>query len=191
LAGNNAYLFSPAESDIYDFPISDAQLSGRSPGTLFKENVQLSPKGWPVTTRKRNSDGWKPPDAWKCPKTPTKDHALPESPVLTSPWARKTWERKRTAIDITAVRRNLKRMEAASPNIMLERFTEELPDMNDPSIYMDLELEKQLWMLSALHRSKPQREYEQPSSRSLGPAKILSLFENQGLFLYAELDFKY
>jgi hypothetical protein len=41
-------------------------------------------------------------------------------------------------------------MEAASKKIMLERLREEWTDVVDPSVYCEMELEKQMWMLTAL-----------------------------------------
>lgn len=41
-------------------------------------------------------------------------------------------------------------MEAASKKIMLERLREEWTEIADASVYRELELEKQMWMLTAL-----------------------------------------
>jgi hypothetical protein len=74
-------------------------------------------------------------------------------------------------------------MEAASPKIILERLKEEWIEIADASVYRELELEKQLWMLSALQGLKktlsliPDVNTNPPTS---GIMKILSLYENHG-----------
>jgi hypothetical protein len=69
-------------------------------------------------------------------------------------------------------------MEAASDKIILERLKEEWIEVTDASVYRELELEKQLWMISAL------RGFTKASGKVLQndmtPTKILSLFENHG-----------
>jgi len=72
-------------------------------------------------------------------------------------------------------------MDAASPRIILERLKEEWMEIADASVYRELELEKQLWMLSALRSLW--RSSETPmkvNSRPFGMAKALSLYENHG-----------
>jgi hypothetical protein len=69
-------------------------------------------------------------------------------------------------------------MEAASDKIILERLKEEWIEVADAAVYRELELEKQLWMISAL------RGFTKQSSKVLegdmAQSKILSLFENHG-----------
>jgi hypothetical protein len=69
-------------------------------------------------------------------------------------------------------------MEAASDKIILERLKEEWIEVADAAVYRELELEKQLWMISAL------RGFTKQSSKVLegdmASSKILSLFENHG-----------
>jgi hypothetical protein len=76
-------------------------------------------------------------------------------------------------------------MEAASPKIILERLKEEWVEIADASVYRELELEKQLWMLSAMRGLKKKSGMTQ-ETKVLPPGitKILSLYENHGkLFL--------
>jgi hypothetical protein len=76
-------------------------------------------------------------------------------------------------------------MEAASPKIILERLKEEWIEVPDASVYRELELEKQLWMLSSLRSLKKSSMI--PDVKINAPAsditKILSLYENHGELL--------
>lgn len=51
-------------------------------------------------------------------------------------------------------------MEAASKKIMLERLREEWTEVADASVYRELELEKQMWMLTALRSFDGQRRLD-------------------------------
>jgi len=116
-------------------------------------------------------------------------------PKLLEPPLRQVREKRRdpsrqraAPVELQLLQRNIRRMEAASPKIILERLKEEWVEVADASVYRELELEKQLWMLSALRGLKkksatiPELETVVPSS---GITKILSLYENQGAsFIY-------
>jgi hypothetical protein len=71
-------------------------------------------------------------------------------------------------------------MEAASPKIILERLKEEWVEVADASVYRELELEKQLWMLSALRGLKKSGMTQETKVPPSGITKILSLYENHG-----------
>lgn len=76
-------------------------------------------------------------------------------------------------------------MEAASSKIILERLKEEWIEVVDASIYRELELEKQRWMLFALRDLKTTRLSGCEDSRRIqvsptGTTKVLSLYENHG-----------
>ena len=86
-------------------------------------------------------------------------------------------------VELQLLQRNIRRMEAASPKIILERLKEEWVEVADASVYRELELEKQLWMLSALHGLKKKSETVQEGDTYIPPSgitKILSLYENHG-----------
>lgn len=73
-------------------------------------------------------------------------------------------------------------MEAASPKIVLERLKEEWVHVADASVYRELELEKQLWMLMALRSLKRKNSLEEIlRAQASEPTKILSLYENHGM----------
>ncbi|KAG0646869.1 hypothetical protein D0Z07_6446 [Hyphodiscus hymeniophilus] len=75
-------------------------------------------------------------------------------------------------------------MNAASPKIILERLKEEWVGVADASIYRELELEKQLWMLAAVKALEIDDHSVTASSSDLRASnstsrKILSLYENK------------
>jgi hypothetical protein len=75
-------------------------------------------------------------------------------------------------------------MDAASPKIILERLKEEWIGMADASIYRELELERQLWMLAALRALHAEGtsgpDGQAVESAALASRKVLSLYENKG-----------
>lgn len=74
-------------------------------------------------------------------------------------------------------------MEAASPKIILERLKEEWVEVADAFVYRELELEKQLWMLTALRTLKNKSSSEETVvSTGSKPTKVLSLYENHGMY---------
>lgn len=77
------------------------------------------------------------------------------------------------------LQKTVRKMEAATPKIILDRLKEEWDEVPDASIYRELELEKQLWMLTAL-RMIP-RKNKKSDVMPTGSVKILSLYENHGL----------
>ncbi|EHK96955.1 hypothetical protein M7I_7279 [Glarea lozoyensis 74030] len=84
-------------------------------------------------------------------------------------------------------------MEAASSKIILERLKEEWMEVADASVYRELELEKQRWMLFALRDLKTTRLSGCEDSRTIqvstsGATKVLSLYENHASFLSALSD---
>jgi hypothetical protein len=137
-----------------------------------------------VAIRGRQQDSWRPPDTWECPAEAAKSPTTPlEAPLRLS-------KNKKTSLqpsELTHLRKNLRRMEAASPKIVIERLKEEWIEIADASVYRELELEKQLWMLTTLRIlekkhsiSKHSTELVVINKSSTSPAKILSLFENHG-----------
>jgi hypothetical protein len=73
-------------------------------------------------------------------------------------------------------------MDAASPKIVLERLREEWDGIADASVYRELELEKQLWMLSTLRSLSKNQDADAQSTLvpSTPGTKVLSLYENHG-----------
>jgi hypothetical protein len=80
-------------------------------------------------------------------------------------------------------------MEAASDRIIIERLQEEWNQPADDVVYRELELEKQLWMLSALNGfiKSPRKEINE-GAYNTGTTKVLSLFESNGQYLNTHLN---
>jgi len=150
-----------------------------------KKHPNFQPTGWPFSERgKLNS--WKPPVAWHCP------HDEPETSEIT-PWKSLELpfqlEEKGAGVaklqefplmEVNYLQRSIGIMEAASPNIVLQRLKEEWVGA-DASVSLRLELEKQFWMLSALRLQSASSS----DPRSADPlvskhTKALSLYENYG-----------
>lgn len=158
-------------------------MTNKASSPLLRDDVELSPKGWPVPRKMRSTDAWRPPDTWECPSTEPQPNA-PETPT------RRVSRRKRLSSvpsDLAHLRRNIRRMDAASHRIVLERLQEEWLEVTDASMYRELELEKQLWMLSALNNlSKKSDLSVQVAALSVvkgAGTRVLSLYENHGRHL--------
>lgn len=93
--------------------------------------------------------------------------------------------------EMAHLHRSIRKMEAASAKIMLERLQEEWLEVADASIYKDLELEKQLWLLSALRSIQglgplPRRNLRAGAGAGAEvrgasiATRCLSLYENHG-----------
>ncbi|KAH6667908.1 hypothetical protein B0J14DRAFT_488964 [Halenospora varia] len=95
--------------------------------------------------------------------------------------------RERSPPELSHLQRQIRRMEAASPKIILERLKEEWVEVADASVYRELELEKQRWMLFALRDLKNKTSGSKLIRDASGGLdldgrregrKVLSLFEN-------------
>jgi hypothetical protein len=132
--------------------------------------------------KKASSETWQPPEAWQCPST-----KVEQLLINLQKSSRRTKERKRLPrpTELTHLQNNIRKMNAASPKIILERLKEEWVGVADASIYRELELEKQLWMLAAL-KTLEAGHLSVNSNRqcinesTLAATKILSLYENKG-----------
>ena len=120
-----------------------------------------------------NADAWRPPDAWDCPPQESKFPAI-EDTISYSPNDDST----SMALDLAGMQREVKRMAAAGPRIVLLRLREEWGSSTDAALYKELEMEKKRWMLSALHNMDPPPNTgvkTEPKNQ-----KILAFFETQG-----------
>lgn len=141
---------------------------------------------WSITARNRRSDSWRPPETWACPAEETAS-SVASLKSSGSRRRRKARGRNRSPSNSeqTHLQMNIRKMEAASNKIILERLKEEWMQVADASVYRELELEKQLWMLTAL-RAINRVAKTRDASRALTGApqvgKMLSLYENHGEF---------
>lgn len=83
-----------------------------------------------------------------------------------------------TALDIAGLQREVKRMAAATPQIILLRLKEEWGTSPDATLYKELEMEKKRWMLSALY-SLDAHNGTQNDAVFSNP-RVLGFFETQG-----------
>jgi hypothetical protein len=155
----------------------------RPPSIITAQNVDLKRAGRPIVLRARQ-DSWKPPEVWKCPSDETQAEK-PTVRLVNMPKPVEIMRQKSAVLEVTHLQRSIRRMEAASSKIILERLKEEWMEVADASVYRELELEKQLWMLSALRSLK--KSSETPMEENNGPSgmsKALSLYENHGETFY-------
>lgn len=75
-------------------------------------------------------------------------------------------------------------MGSSNARIVIGQLKQEWIEVEDASVYRELELEKQLWMLSALKMLGDQQRLWEESpelhTTSQKPIKVLSLYENHG-----------
>ncbi|KAH7409443.1 hypothetical protein BKA64DRAFT_705208 [Cadophora sp. MPI-SDFR-AT-0126] len=163
-------------SSIFNFPLPVIA----SPKTPSKDTSRCERSNrsnvLPITKSTQPPMKWKPPEIWES------DDEIPK--ILhrrSSTHLRPIRERRHRAqpSEITHLQRSIRRMEAASPKIVLERLKEEWVEVADASVYRELELEKQLWMLTALRTLKNKSSPEDLVNSALArPTKVLSLYEN-------------
>ena len=175
--------------ETLDSPVLRSRVVKKKSSLVLRDNVELSACGQPVTLRTRNSDTWKPPDAWDCTSEALGPKSILKPLEKTQRRSSQRFKDGRRVsglpVDLLQLRKRIRRMDSASPRTVLERLREEWTEVADASDYRELELAKQLWMLTALRRlSKKKEVLERVALPSLDtgalPAKVLSLYENQG-----------
>lgn len=141
-----------------------------------KRDVVLRPK-------EPAADPWRPPEAWQCPAVKAEEILIPPPKSV-----RRIKERKRVkSSELTHLQGSIRKMSAASAKIMLERLKEEWVGVADASVYRELELEKQLWMLASLKVLAADDDcnlsvQDVSTEPALMSKKMLSLYENKGQF---------
>ncbi len=176
-------------STTYDFPIPRfGETEGRSVPRL---EISEEPELWLENSRAKKLDGWIPYQKL--------EHPLEENEVLSAPInfkprildlpsrparPQRTDSRQRAnktpSVEMMQLQKTIRRMEAASDRIVLERLKEEWVEVADASVYRELELEKQLWMLTALRRKAGKTNNQVEEISQYRSSKILSLYENHG-----------
>lgn len=148
---------------------------------MVAQNIDLRTAGRPIILRGRQ-DSWKPPEVWRCPSEEAQV-AKPTIRLVSTPKPVEIPRQKSKSpvVEVTHLQRSIRRMEAASSKIILERLKEEWIEVADASVYRELELEKQLWMLSALKSLKRSSGVSmEVKGLTTGAFKALSLYENHG-----------
>ena len=137
-----------------------------------------------------SSDSWRPPQTWNIPSDKRTITKLPPPPKTAERVERRPSiiEQNVPQCALTLLQKNIRRMIAASPKIVLERLTEEWSEtMTDASLFGELEFEKQLWMLAALQPpdkkmlSRTVLDDQKVDPSQFGGRKILSLYEDHGM----------
>ncbi|RDW83455.1 hypothetical protein BP5796_04946 [Coleophoma crateriformis] len=196
----------PKQTDSPD-PFKGGVMHGSSETlTAAAEQELLEPSKWP---------NWQPPESWKHEddepilpvhsSPPELSPAPPLSPLPSLPRSsfsstttkrssrRKGKKERQIPSELSHLQKSIRMKEAATQKIMLERLKEEWMVNVDASVYRELELEKQLWMLTALRAQNKDDDTDSIPSPGLSidtssstlmsrPVKILSLFENHGMY---------
>jgi Fe2+ or Zn2+ uptake regulation protein len=141
------------------------------------EDIVLRPSG-------SRSDAGKYPENWECTSLKVESaKASPRKPLLL-PQKKKDRKQSLTTSELSLLQKTIRKMDAASSKIVLERLKEEWTEVVDASVYRELELEKQLWMLAglkALNKDKSATNFDKHRGVSTATSrKMLSLYENQG-----------
>ena len=137
-----------------------------------ENRVVLRPEEPPVET-------WQTLEACQCPSAKVEPTLVPPRNSQRRIRVRKDLPR---SSELTHLQTNIRKMSAASPKIILERLKEEWIGVVDGSIYRELELERQLWTLSALRALDAEDDSVAYRMEAVASAstKILSLYENKG-----------
>ncbi|KAG4429533.1 hypothetical protein IFR05_014982 [Cadophora sp. M221] len=160
----------------FEFPLPITASPTPPPRDVVRSERVNQRTGFPIAKRAQPSYTWKPPETWECdggtPKVPQRRSSTTLRPI-------KERRHKVPPTETAHLQRSIRRMEAASPKIVLERLKEEWVEVADASVYRELELEKQLWMLTALRTLKNKSSSEEiVASAGSRPTKVLSLYEN-------------
>merc|ERR1711977_416439 len=160
-------------SSPFGFPLPVTALPKTPPkDTLRNEQVsQLS--DLPIAKRSLALYTWKPPEIWEgddnSPRLVQRCSSTQLRPI-------KERRHKVPTSEIAHLQRSIRRMEAASSKIVLERLKEQWVEVADASVYRELELEKQLWMLTALRTLENKSHSDElVMSAPSRPRKVLSL----------------
>ncbi|CZT50540.1 uncharacterized protein RSE6_11547 [Rhynchosporium secalis] len=135
-----------------EFPLPGAVFL-TSPEENTKNEISIRRNAHPITKRPPHCYTWKPPETWEC-STYSPKALSPQRRTSTSLRPIKEKHHKVPLSEIAHLQRSIRLMEAASSKIVLERLKEKWAEVADASIYRELEIEKQMWMLSALRKLK-------------------------------------
>jgi hypothetical protein len=168
----------------------ESYLSEKSASTFRPEDAKPHPYDKHAIGNTEKNNLWKAPENWECTSLP----APPPNSSARPPWGPNSDENSLSGSNVFQLHKSLlRRMRTASPNIMLERLTEEWTDPTDATINEELQFEKQLWMRTALHAcfqmsmtekdSSGHRSAPKPEPAIPEAVKILSLYEDHGMFM--------
>ncbi|KAH6994874.1 hypothetical protein EDB80DRAFT_652774 [Ilyonectria destructans] len=143
-----------------------------------------------LTSMPNNPDNWRPPEEWDCatvdPELEVAGIEKSISEMLQITDSNKSTDR---GSDLDMLQKEVRRMAAASPEVILSRLKEAWSTTEDESLHHELEMEKKRWMLSTLHHLDPVPQRNNSRSTafeipSAGAQKILALYESQATASY-------
>ncbi|KAI8627712.1 hypothetical protein F5Y19DRAFT_162845 [Xylariaceae sp. FL1651] len=153
------------------------------PPIEYHGNLMLNPTGCQGHDRLGNPDAWKPPHEWDC--TPTKKSGTPmmDERLRVSPASLETDNPMFPGL--AALQRELRIMEAASPELMLANMKSSMGEASDAMVYKELEMTKKRWMFSGLHQQSGyaqliEHDNDCPESPTICRRnRMLALYETQ------------
>jgi len=191
--GDYSLIFLPILTFISIQEPAESQASKLASSAALSSSPLLERDGdleaWPVPPIHRESGHWQIPQIWKRPDST--DALTLSSPVMLGPplVPVESGRRRPVPLELTHLQRSIRRMHAASSKILLERLQEEWLHVTDASMYRELELEKQLWLLISLLHLRRQGEpiqtgdiYSDEVHEGQPSNTMLSLYENHGMF---------
>ncbi|KAI3318173.1 hypothetical protein HD806DRAFT_549366 [Xylariaceae sp. AK1471] len=146
-------------------------------------NQILTSRGYQNLDRLGNPEAWKPPHEWDC--TPTKQsNSTTSNERLRMPSA--SPETNNSLFPgLAALQREIRMMEAASPELMLANMKSSMGEASDATVYKELEMTKKRWMFSALRQYTGYAKFTERTNECLeSPTankrnRILALYETQ------------
>lgn len=180
---------SPLSSSFNRRPSPEVYIPKKNSSKNLRDEVIFESLAQLSVGHGTSSDAWKAPQTWNVPADDRTITRLPPPPKTTERMERRpsTIEQTVPQSALTLLQKNIRRMIAASPKIVLERLTEEWSEATtDASLFSELEFEKQLWMLAALQPpdkkmlSRAMTDDQNIDPSQSGGRKILSLYEDHG-----------
>ncbi|KAL8398540.1 hypothetical protein RB596_005901 [Gaeumannomyces avenae] len=172
---------------------------GLGPLPMPRHKIPSTPRGprIPVVAspdsvfQNEHPDSWKPPDTWDCSPAPKPVITLTSmDAMLKTRTEQHTRKSASFSMDLGSLQREMKMMEAATPQTILTRLKEQWDDSKDPAVYQETVMEKQRWMLSAMYNvDRPGIDGSKEESAMVPgirdkDMKILALFESQATASY-------
>ncbi|KAI9742801.1 MAG: hypothetical protein M1818_003530 [Claussenomyces sp. TS43310] len=176
-------------SDLSLFPNVPTQETG-SLRNDSQSDEQLQSLQAETSTTLGILESWKPSPNWEPASHDREPKSSTQSTSRTNSRTQKPRARQSRKSEMSHMQRHIRRMEAASPKIILERLREQWTDVADANVYKELEFEKQLWMLTGFKFLAPKaggtgskandRDLQVSTPAQAKPTSIiLSLYENQ------------
>ncbi|KPM43557.1 hypothetical protein AK830_g2990 [Neonectria ditissima] len=106
-----------------------------------------------LTFAPNNPEAWRPPEEWDCVSPESRIADLEQS--INEMQISGSNKSPRLSSNFDLLQKEVKRMAAANPEVVLSRLKEVWSTAQDENLYRELEMEKKRWMLSALRHLDP------------------------------------